>query len=538
MNYQHNMQSNQQESSSNLVLALNTLLTSWVAKKFNLDMTMYGALYTILGVVINYFMNGTFLFNELTIYHYTGIAIACSVLYFLYTNAYYYHLLHKCKNLLYGYLFKQDTKFSKSITVTRLTENYDNNRLYDAVFWFLTNNKNDLLEETPLSYSTNQIVEFENENKKLANEIFNKTISHHKERTFVFSGHNIKYSMYTDIITAYAQEGERKINNETIQLQTLYDKEKKEDIFDNLIKHIMLEYAKSKEDQEWEQKIYLPKEGRWDGKPSNNKRNIKSLILKEGQKERLIRDITLFSESEDWYNERDIPYKRGYLLYGPPGTGKTSFIKAISLLTKRHIHYLMIKSIKSDAELTTLLKDIDYKNTVVVIEDIDCASEIMKSREEKKDTMNKGNENKKETNEVLADVIKTLTNKDKTDNRSETAVSELTPSGILNALDGVFSAHGRILIVTSNKPKILDPALLRAGRLDVKECLSHCNEYQIIHLYKQFFNTDPDLNKVKQIKAQNYSPATVTEVFLRCRDKPDESLNMLIAGNFEEKFDN
>jgi len=27
---------------------------------------------------------------------------------------------------------------------------------------------------------------------------------------------------------------------------------------------------------------------------------------------------------------KDVPYRRGYLLYGPPGTGKTSFVQVIA----------------------------------------------------------------------------------------------------------------------------------------------------------------------------------------------------------------
>jgi chaperone BCS1 len=44
--------------------------------------------------------------------------------------------------------------------------------------------------------------------------------------------------------------------------------------------------------------------------------------------------------------------------------------------------------------------------------------------------------------------------------------SQVTFSGLLNALDGVRSQEGRILIMTTNHKEHLDPALMRPGRAD------------------------------------------------------------------------
>ena len=43
----------------------------------------------------------------------------------------------------------------------------------------------------------------------------------------------------------------------------------------------------------------------------------------------------------------------------------------------------------------------------------------------------------------------------------------VTFSGLLNALDGVRSQEGRILMMTTNHREKRDPALLRPGRADV-----------------------------------------------------------------------
>jgi mitochondrial chaperone BCS1 len=44
----------------------------------------------------------------------------------------------------------------------------------------------------------------------------------------------------------------------------------------------------------------------------------------------------------------------------------------------------------------------------------------------------------------------------------------VTLSGLLNAIDGTSSQEGRLLIMTSNDPDALDPALTRPGRIDKK----------------------------------------------------------------------
>lgn len=46
--------------------------------------------------------------------------------------------------------------------------------------------------------------------------------------------------------------------------------------------------------------------------------------------------------------------------------------------------------------------------------------------------------------------------------------SRLTRSGFLNAIDGVCGPTGHILIMTTNYPERIDPALTRPGRIDYK----------------------------------------------------------------------
>ena len=68
----------------------------------------------------------------------------------------------------------------------------------------------------------------------------------------------------------------------------------------------------------------------WEEVHKKTKRRLDSVFLPREQKQRVLTDIKKFLENKQWYLNRGIPYKRGYLFYGPPGTGKSSFIHALA----------------------------------------------------------------------------------------------------------------------------------------------------------------------------------------------------------------
>lgn len=60
-----------------------------------------------------------------------------------------------------------------------------------------------------------------------------------------------------------------------------------------------------------------------------NKSAMDSLIFPDRIKN-LIREIQIWRNHRDWFIERGIPWKRGWILYGPPGTGKTALVRAFA----------------------------------------------------------------------------------------------------------------------------------------------------------------------------------------------------------------
>lgn len=82
---------------------------------------------------------------------------------------------------------------------------------------------------------------------------------------------------------------------------------------------------------------------------------------------------------------------------------------------------------------------------------------------------------------------------------------ELNLSCILNTIDGVLEQSGRILIITSNHPNMIDEALLRPGRIDMKVHFTKCDENMAISIINNIFNTN-----IKKIDmSREYSPAEI-----------------------------
>lgn len=70
-------------------------------------------------------------------------------------------------------------------------------------------------------------------------------------------------------------------------------------------------------------------------------------------------------------------------------------------------------------------------------------------------------------------------------------------AGLLNILDGVVDTPGRLIVMTSNHPERLDPALIRPGRINRKVGLNLFNKFNpiiYIIIYILLFNfQDPVL---------------------------------------------
>jgi ATP-dependent 26S proteasome regulatory subunit len=462
----------------------------------NIDLFLNGIVQTIIFSIISYLIaNIMYIPNNIK----------------LYIIPYYNKIYEILLNIWY-YYFNKSKIFEKRVDIMYITETKQINELYKAVFWYLSNTKDiDYINETYLQYTCDQ--------KTLMSELcdINKIVNQHREKKIKFKNNEITYTHYNNIITVYTDK-DRKKENYIVTLKVMQHENCNEDILEEFCKFCASEYKYYLTGKVWTQQIYTNKNNEWINTPSNNYRTLDTIILKNNIKNIIKEDMQLFLNSEEWYQHRDIPYTRGYLFHGHPGTGKTSMIKGLSLFGKRHIHYLMLNEVKNDTELIELVKSINYKETILVIEDIDAMINIVKSRESDKKTYQEYMDEKEKNKKMSVDEWEKI-------ERQKHKKSTITLSGLLNVIDGLFTCHGRILIMSTNHPEILDSALIRPGRIDCKFLFDNCDIEQIGKLYEMFFNQELTENNKKQLEKidinKKYSPAQITSIFLRYRNNSD-----------------
>ncbi|KAG6943371.1 hypothetical protein JG688_00017637 [Phytophthora aleatoria] len=279
------------------------------------------------------------------------------------------------------------------------------------------------------------------------------------------------------------------------------------------------------------------------------------------EKESLLQLLDHFENKTEKFAIEGFPNKVGLLLYGPPGTGKTSVIKAVAEKTGRHIVNISLGKVTTNQELMDAMLDLRYavdgldlpvlmgfKDVVFVMEDIDCASSVVASREEGSSTqMSDKSAEGVDSTPVFATVDTQETSAvdddagfddaprvgqfyrrgkkaarffgpsmmnfddDHDDGllsallqsqiefegfgpkmkggfvSSSNSTDKLNLAGVLNVLDGVIDCPGRIVIMTTNHPEVLDPALVRPGRISKKLHLGYMSIVQIEKMISYYF---------------------------------------------------
>ncbi|WVW85251.1 hypothetical protein I302_107289 [Kwoniella bestiolae CBS 10118] len=221
----------------------------------------------------------------------------------------------------------------------------------------------------------------------------------------------------------------------------------------------------------------------WPRTSSKPNRPWESIFLDEHIKDWIMNDCKEFLKESEFYLNRGIPYRRGYLCFGVAGSGKSSMIGALAAKLNLDIYLINLggKNLDDDS-LQELLQECPAK-CLLLMEDIDCAFTTKTPEDEYEASISES-----ENPPVSATSIKS----GKRVKSARQSKQGITLSGLLNALDGVASSEGRLLFCTTNWKERIDPALSRPGRCDIWIEFKHATRPQAKSLFEYFYRSNDD----------------------------------------------
>jgi mitochondrial chaperone BCS1 len=186
-------------------------------------------------------------------------------------------------------------------------------------------------------------------------------------------------------------------------------------------------------------------------------------------------------------------------------TGKTSLSFALAGIFGLDIHVISLLDTSLTEETLANLMNQLPRRCIVLLEDIDTAG-LVRDKKDSSDSESDVSKNGNDEKFTMVEVVKALKNEN---NRSRNKVDKpqgVSLSGLLNAIDGVASHEGRVLVMTTNHPEKLDDALIRPGRVDmqIQFKLASCEQARelFVRMYSDFIIPVPSSLKLANGEAK------------------------------------
>jgi proteasome-associated ATPase len=178
----------------------------------------------------------------------------------------------------------------------------------------------------------------------------------------------------------------------------------------------------------------------------------------------------------DYYKEHKLTPPKGVLLYGPPGCGKTMIAKAVANNLAEKISEKRGEKIKG---YFLNIKGPELLNKYVGETERKIREIFTKAKEKAADDV---------PVVVFFDEMDALFRTRGTGISSDVETT-IVPQ-LLAEIDGVEGLRNVIVIGASNRQDLIDPAILRPGRLDVKIKIERPDRQAAIDIFKKYLTTD------------------------------------------------
>jgi len=260
----------------------------------------------------------------------------------------------------------------------------------------------------------------------------------------------------------------------------------------------------------------------------------------------LINTISLWVKSKNWYFEKNIPWKRGWLLYGKPGTGKTALVRAFAEDLNLPIYVYSLSQMSNKTLISEWRNMQSNTPCIALIEDFD--------------NVFHGRKNISRNNTLVNGISLQTENSSHENIENKQDFTPLTFDCLLNCIDGVDKSNGVFTIITTNDITKIDSAIgvplegdhsgsfisSRPGRIDRVIELGNLTKENKLLMARKFLNDYPEELADLLIHIDNELEETPAQFQELCSQKAveaywkiitvDEEIHELFNPNKEEGF--